>query len=643
MDFRSDTPGRLLDLKELLSVPYVEAYTGFDISADGRYAAVSWNRTGQMEIYLLDLQLAENSAGEDGGKAWRQLTGGPGAKFCPQFSPDGTALLYLLDTDGSEAFDLYACDLRNAHQEYSGRHYNLTPDSSEALQPNLSWSPDGQMVAFISNRSGRFSTYVAGIKRRDGIRLAGVPQLVYDQAGPNWDVLWSPDGHWLAVVAENFGQDYTIALIPMQAGVPTGAPFLITLDGKPLNAWQASWSPDGKRLAFASDYWGIQDIGIYEVESGQVAWVSSGTGEKSEPGWSPDGEQLAYIYAEGAQTWLAVHRPGQAAPERYEIEAGAHFMPKFTPVGQKILLIFDSPRRPDDLWQFDLEQKSFQPLTRSLPAGLSAEDFIMPEHIWYPSRDGRQVPALLYQPNRPRRADLPKPPAVVVIHGGPNWLFQFLWYPLMAHMASRGWVVLAPNYRGSTGYGREWQTANRFDMGHGDTMDVAAGVDFLLRKGLADPNRIGVTGRSHGGYLTMSCLTVNPELWAAGSAVVPFLNWFTSHANSRSDLQHWDIENMGDPVQYAELWRERSPFFFLDRIKAPVQLICGANDPRCPASESIAARDALLSLGKSVDFWLYPDEGHGFLKIENVVDHEIHRVDFLARVLENPDRDPEVL
>jgi dipeptidyl aminopeptidase/acylaminoacyl peptidase len=213
-----------------------------------------------------------------------------------------------------------------------------------------------------------------------------------------------------------------------------------------------------------------------------------------------------------------------------------------------------------------------------------------------------------------------------------------LWYPIMTHMASRGWIVLAPNYRGSTGYGRAWQLANRFEIGRGDTMDVAAGADFLASNAIADPKRIALTGRSHGGYLTMSCLTEYPGKWAGGSAIVPFLNWFTSHAASRLDLQHWDRETMGDPVEYEELWRERSPFFHLDRVEAPVQMIGGANDPRCPASETKAAYEALLELGKDVDCVIYPDEGHTFLKIENVVDHELRRVDFLQRVLNNKDQ-----
>ncbi|MGB5933640.1 MAG: prolyl oligopeptidase family serine peptidase [Anaerolineae bacterium] len=255
----------------------------------------------------------------------------------------------------------------------------------------------------------------------------------------------------------------------------------------------------------------------------------------------------------------------------------------------------------------------------------------MPTEVRYPSLDGQSVPALLYRP--PQVEGLP--PAIVYIHGGPTWLTQVTWDPLVQHMVSRGWAVLAPNYRGSTGYGRAWQLANRFDMGGGDTKDVVAGADYLAREGLVDPDRIAITGASWGGYLTMTSLTQYADRWAAGSAVVPFLNWFTGHANSREDLQHWDLENFGDPEKDHDLYYERSPFFFLDRVTAPVQMICGAHDVRCPASESIQAREALVVQGKECDLVLYEDEGHSFLKTENVVDAKKRRVAFLAGVLES--------
>ena len=292
-----------------------------------------------------------------------------------------------------------------------------------------------------------------------------------------------------------------------------------------------------------------------------------------------------------------------------------------------MVCIYESPSQPPDLWRLCLEDGSFVQLTNSLPAELHNTRFIQPEEVRYPSDEGAMIPALLYR--APEGVS-----AVVNIHGGPNWLFQFMWHPLMSYMASRGWTVLAPNYRGSTGYGRKWQTASRFDMGGVDARDCAAAATYLVEIGLAGKNQVAVTGRSHGGYLTICCLTMFPELWAGGSAVVPFLNWLSSHHLSREDLQHWNIENMGDPEENRELWIEHSPYFFLDKINAPVQLICGANDPRCPASDSIAARDKLKELGREVEFLLYEDEGHTFLATDSLIDSEIKRVDFLARILQ---------
>jgi dipeptidyl aminopeptidase/acylaminoacyl peptidase len=132
-------------------------------------------------------------------------------------------------------------------------------------------------------------------------------------------------------------------------------------------------------------------------------------------------------------------------------------------------------------------------------------------------------------------------------------------------------------------------------------------------------------------------MTRNPEVFAVGSSVVPFLNWFTGHENSREDLQYWDILNMGDPKTHHDLWHERSPFFFLDKVQAPVQFICGENDMRCPPSESIAAHEQLLKHGIESELLLYEGEGHGFLKLENVIDSELKRVAFMADVVEKHD------
>jgi dipeptidyl aminopeptidase/acylaminoacyl peptidase len=605
----------VLDLKTLLQVPYVESFTGFDISPDGRKVAFSWNKTGQWEIYEISLT---------GRQTPRRISSGPGGKSGPQYSPEGSRLAYLVDFDGSEQYHLILQDF------ISGKNTDLTPGIAYSLQANIAWSPDGNALAFLADPNQHFDAYVMDLNtplpEGQATETLYPVRRILSIGRPGWNVKWSPDGRWLAVVFEGPGQDYLTYLV-----TPDGKESLpIAKDGVPIDARNPAWSPDGKRLAFASDLSGWHNVGILELENGKTTWLEGSQGERYAPAWSPDGKNLVCVTANGAETWLELWREGHYPLRLQQLEPGLHYSPTFTPDGDAIVFIFDNPGHPDDLWEISFRERNLRQLTQSLPPALRKANFIMPDEVIYPSLDGDTVPALLYRPTDAG----PKTPAVIVIHGGPTWHFSFTWYPFMSYLVSRGWTVLAPNYRGSTGYGREWQTLNRYDLGGGDADDCAAGAQYLVREGLADPQRIAVTGRSHGGYLTMSCLTRHPTLWAGGSAIVPFLNLFNCHEELREDLKHWDIENMGHPDENYELWRERSPYFFLDNIQAPVQIICGENDPRCPASDSILARDKLLELGRQVDFKMYAGEGHAFLKIENVLDSEMRRAAFLARVLE---------
>lgn len=455
---------------------------------------------------------------------------------------------------------------------------------------------------------------------------------------PCWDAKWSPDGQWIAIEAESTASDRSIYVMPVNrprkgARVNTTQ---LKINGQLLNAQHPAWSPDSKFLAFSGENGEWHDIGLLNIETQEITWVNESAGNDVQPAWSRSGDapRIGWIHSEGAQTsFQSCTEPcrsvkeGNADIKQIQVGVGVHHLPQFT--ADSVVILYEDASHPCDLWKINLEDGSMQQLTDSLPDELHDVEFIQPEEVWYTSKDGTQVPALLYRPKNVSEDS----PAVINIHGGPNWSYQFLWEPMMSHLASRGWTVLAPNYRGSTGYGKKWQNASRYDMGGVDTDDCAAGVNYLIENNLADKNKIAVTGRSHGGYLTMMCMTMYPELWAVGSAVVPFLNWLKSHKDSREDLQHWNIENMGDPEDNRELWIARSPYFFLDKVNAPVQMICGGNDPRCPASDSMDASDKLVELGKEVELLLYEGEGHSFLDVENVIGSEVRRVDFLSKVL----------
>ena len=583
----------MLDLADLLRIPQVDTGLCFDVSPDGRRIAFAWNQTGNWEIYELELSSC----------ICKKITSGEGAKFSPQYAPGGKQLAYALDLDGSESYHIVLHDLE------TDEHTDLTPLSVYAQQPNFAFSPDGRTIAVLSDEQGQFALYLLSIEM-------GRKKLILDLHRPIWDVRWSPNGKWIAVEVEMQASDRGIFLVEVE----TGSCEQIKINGTVLNAQQPAWSPDSKVLAFSAQSGEWYDIGLYEIESGKTCWLIQSTGDDTSPCWSQDGQQICWLYAEGATNWFYVYE-GSLPVKKYQVGLGSHHQPQFTPGGE-IIFLFESPEQPPDLWRLNLDGK-FEQLTNSLPDELSRAEFAIPEEIWF-ENEGVNIPALFYRGIGES--------AVINIHGGPNWHVQSLWDPFTAHIASRGWTVLEPNYRGSTGYGRTWQIASRFDMGGMDTRDCAAGVEYLKQKKLA--NRIAVTGRSHGGYLTMTCLTQIPALWCGGSSVVPFLNWFKSHEESREDLQHWNIENMGDPNENYDKWYNASPYFFLDRVNAPVQLICGANDPRCPAVESLDARDKLVELGKEVQLLLYKDEGHSFLKMENVIDAEMKRVEFLTEVLD---------
>jgi dipeptidyl aminopeptidase/acylaminoacyl peptidase len=273
-----------------------------------------------------------------------------------------------------------------------------------------------------------------------------------------------------------------------------------------------------------------------------------------------------------------------------------------------------------------------QQITNSLVAGVRSEDMVEPFLVHYPSKDGKwTISAFVYVPYNMARSG--QNAAVVYVHGGPASQTVNSFSRIIQHMINQGYMVIAPNYRGSTGYGKEFQQANLFDMGGGDLQDVLAATEWIKQTGYLDPKKIALMGGSYGGYMTMMGVTKAPDVWAAGIPIVPFVNYFTEIANEDPVLREMDLATMGDPEKNKELFHDRSPIFFVDQIKAPLLLLAGGNDPRCPKEEAQQVVDAVRKHGGVAEYKVYENEGHGFARVENQIDAYQRVSDFLkARV-----------
>ena len=247
--------------------------------------------------------------------------------------------------------------------------------------------------------------------------------------------------------------------------------------------------------------------------------------------------------------------------------------------------------------------------------------FIASEHIRYDSFDGLSIPALLYRPRD--IAPGAKLPALVLVHGGPTaqWFRGFDLYAQF--LADAGYVVIEPNVRGSTGYGVKFRDMALRDWGGGDLEDVAHAAQYLKALPYVDPERIGIYGGSYGGYMTFMAVTKKPGLWKAAVAAVGITDLHLLYEHSMEHFKYILRQQMGDPVQAAELWRERSAINFVANMRARLLMVHGVNDPRCPVEQSRVFRDRLVELNRTegVDFeyFEFGDQGHGSADIQQKI------------------------
>jgi dipeptidyl aminopeptidase/acylaminoacyl peptidase len=575
---------------------------------------VAWyaDHTGRIELYVAELP----------GGAARQISNGePPRALHAGFTWNraGTAIVFAKDVDGNEQHDLFRIDVD------SGQVARLT-DHPGCQEYPVEFSPDDAWLLVATNRGGQLNLWRIRADGSEYTQLTHYPNPV--GAGT-----WSHDGGWIAFnTNESPDLRNTDGYVMRADGSEARRVFRVSEGTQDA---VVAWSPDDRLLAVLSDASGVSRPGLLDVATGEVRWLGDEGVNESPAGFSTDGR------------WLVCHRnqDSEIRPVLFDVATGQRRELKLPPglaggsdfaLGDTALLVaYTTEDRRPALLLYHLADDSWQVLVEPQYGGIDPSVFVTGEHVWYTSADGRSIPALLYRPRQ--IADGTRLPAVVGVHGGPTgqWFRNF--DPFAQFLVDRGYVLLLPNVRGSTGYGREFRELNRRDWGGGDLDDVAAGAQYLKELPYVDQERLGIFGGSYGGYMTYMATVKRPGLWKAGVAWVGITDLKALYDSSMEHFKYYLRAQMGDPEQDAALWADRSAANFAANLAAKLLIVHGTNDPRCPIEQARLFRDRLLVAGKTpgedFEYVELTEEGHGSTDVEQKL--RIYRLldDFFARQL----------
>lgn len=510
----------------------------------------------------------------------------------PQWSPDSQWLAFTIDSH------VHVAPARG------GLPKRISDFTDNAFDPK--WMPDSHGL-------------IVGVTRHEADQLVltdkggNWPRALTNKSdGDHWDANPSPDGKSVAFTFRPFDDlnRTDICLIDLSSGK------ISTLYGKPkVRARMPRWSPDGKWMAIISQEAGWDDLWFVKSDGEGLHQVTKLGADISDIEWSPDGKQIACTVNRNGSFDLYLIETESGAASELRGRLGYHSRPQWMPDCQSLTFEYESPIQPPDLYRIELANKKVTQLTFSNPPALAANELVVPERTAYRSSDGLEIPAFLFKPKKPNGA------AVLHPHGGPSSLYAAEWDILAQYLIAKGYTFIAPNYRGSTGYGIPFEHANYNDWGKGDTQDCLHGAKYLRSLPGIDAARVAIMGGSYGGYLTICCLARDPEyLFACGVAKYGDSNLTSSWAQCKRELRLYTEIFLGHPAKNRNVYRDGSPIHEVGNVKQPMLILHGLLDDVVPPEASEEWVEALRMHGKTYEYKTYSNEPHGFLRRDNQLD-----------------------
>jgi dipeptidyl aminopeptidase/acylaminoacyl peptidase len=563
-------------------------------SPDGTRIAFVGDLTGSPQVWIvpvaggfpvlvtaLDEQVGTVAWSPDG--AWIALSAAPGGGMNTQ--------AYLVRPDGT--------DLRR-----------LTAGGTETnnLGP---WTHDGRALAIASNRrtGAAIDPYLVDVG-------SGEWRLVREASGLGSLATVSRDGRWAIDTRIPQRGDADLTLLDLENGgeVP------LTPHAEPSFFFNARFSPEGRTIYLGSNDGrdlcafaritldGAGQPGTLEYlatrdDAELQAFVLSDDGATAVLLWNVAGRnELAFFDTASGTSADGPALPGEIATSLV-----------ISKDGQTLALAISGAAQPHDIWTLDRADGTFRQLTRSPHPGVVLDTLVRPELVRFAAHDGLELSGWLYRPH-----EASGPGAIVLsFHGGPEGQERPMFSANYQALLARGIAVLAPNVRGSSGFGKRYINLDNGILRHDAVHDILSCVEYVVAAGVADPRRIGIMGGSYGGYMTMAGLADYPDRFAAGVNLYGVVNFATFFANTEPWMAAISKVEYGDPDTEAEMLRDLSPIHRIDRVTAPTLVLHGANDTNVPVVEAEQVVEALQARGIRTEYILFPDEGHGFRKTTN--------------------------
>jgi dipeptidyl aminopeptidase/acylaminoacyl peptidase len=566
------------------------------------------------------------------------------------WAPDNSAIAYVSST--SSGFDLWTIGIPG------GRPRQITATQRYKRTPR--WSTDGKWIAYVAmQENGRGDIHLVS---PDGSSSAPLAQTSADEIGPVWspdsreiafvertssgsrimamevqtralreiaaidasDLHWSPDGRHIAFVADPLQSrrderdNKDIFIVPASGGPPR----LLTPGTPRFRDVSPSWSPDSRQIVYVSEETGFSNLYIVDVENGEQRALTAGKADALTPRWSPDGARVAYVRNENflfhvftidvetGRTNRISDRDGvnggfshdESGPPRPQTPSGSLV---WSSDGTRLAFTHSDPTRTSDVWIATLGQAPAQ-LTNSMPQELRREGrFVWPEALNYRSFDGREIAALVFKPrgSQPRAGY----PALLVFRDTVDGQHAAGWDPFVQFFVSNGYLVFAPNVRGSSGQGRDYRHLITGNGGDHDVRDAFFGLDRLSSEGLIDTERLGVFGAGTGGYLATTSLVRDEARFKAAVCLYGIVDAVT--AASYPGMAEWSRYMIGGtPIENPRPYFQRSIINFIDKLRTPIVFLYAGNDTSAPFQQLQQFAVQAEVKGKWFDYRVFENE-----------------------------------